>query len=83
VKGPTAKIMKELGAAVSSMTIAEHYRGLINGLVIDTADAADAGRLDIRCTVTRTLMKSLEDRRSLARDVVIFADQLVRERESA
>jgi LPPG:FO 2-phospho-L-lactate transferase len=83
VKGPTAKIMTELGAAVSSATIAEHYRGLINGLVIDTADAADAGRVDIRCAVTRTLMKSLEDRRSLARDVVGFADQLVREREAA
>jgi LPPG:FO 2-phospho-L-lactate transferase len=83
VKGPTAKIMKELGAAVSSVTIVEHYRGLIDGLVIDSADAADAGRVGIRCTVARTLMKSLEDRRSLARDVVAFADQLARERETA
>jgi LPPG:FO 2-phospho-L-lactate transferase len=83
VKGPTAKIMKELGAAVSSVTIVEHYRGLIDGLVIDSADAADAGRVGIRCTVARTLMKSLEDRRSLARDVVAFADQLACERETA
>lgn len=83
VKGPTAKIMKELGAAVNSATIVEHYRGLIKGLVIDTADAADAGRGGIRCAVTRTLMKSLEDRRRLARDVVAFADRLARERETA
>lgn len=83
VKGPTAKIMDELGVAVNSATVAEHYRGLINGLVIDTSDAAEASRVDIRCAVTRTLMKSLEDRRSLARDVLVFADRLVRDREAA
>jgi LPPG:FO 2-phospho-L-lactate transferase len=83
VKGPTAKIMKELGVAVTSQTIVEHYQGLINGLVIDTADAADADRIGIRCVVTRTLMKSLDDKRKLARDVLAFADQLARERETA
>ena len=39
VKGPTAKIMRELGVAVNTQTIAAHYRGLIDGLVIDEADA--------------------------------------------
>jgi len=83
VKGPTAKIMKELGAAVTSKTIVEHYHDLIDGLVIDTADAADADRIGIRCAVTRTLMQSLDDRRNLAREVLAFADQLARERETA
>ena len=31
VKGPTAKIMRELGLAVNSQTIAVHYRGLHYG----------------------------------------------------
>lgn len=85
VKGPTAKIMKELGVAVTSRAIAEHYRGLINGLVIDAADAAEAeaDRVGIRYMVTRTLMKSLDDKRNLARDVLAFADQLAHERETA
>ncbi|MGH8702418.1 MAG: 2-phospho-L-lactate transferase [Burkholderiales bacterium] len=83
VKGPTAKIMKELGIDVTSKTISGHYHGLINGLVIDAADAADAGRVGVRCVVTRTLMKSLDDRRKLARDVLAFAEQLARERETA
>ncbi len=35
VKGPTAKIMSELGVAVTTQSIAGHYHGLIDVLVID------------------------------------------------
>jgi len=76
VKGPTAKIMAELGLAVSNDAIAAHYRGLIDGLVIDEADAADRDKVDLRVLVTRTLMRDIADRERLARDVVTFADSL-------
>jgi LPPG:FO 2-phospho-L-lactate transferase len=76
VKGPTAKIMAELGLAVSNAAIAAHYRGLIDGLVIDEADAADRDKVDLRVLVTRTLMRDIADRERLARDVVTFADSL-------
>ena len=46
VKGPTAKMMGELGHAVSVRTVAEHYAGLIDGLVIDHADGALGDQLD-------------------------------------
>jgi len=83
VKGPTAKIMKELGIAVTSRSIFEHYHELIDGLVIDAADAADADHLDVPVTVRRTLMISTEDKRNLARDVLVFAEQIANERETA
>ena len=76
VKGPTAKIMAELGVAVSTQAIAAHYRGLIDGLVVDEADAADREGVDLPVLVTRTLMRDIADRERLARDVVAFADSL-------
>jgi LPPG:FO 2-phospho-L-lactate transferase len=76
VKGPTSKIMAELGLAATQRTIVEHYRGLIDGLVIDTVDRGDAAGLDIPVEVTRTLMVSLEDREILARRTLALAARI-------
>ena len=76
VKGPTAKIMSELGIDVTASAIAHHYRDLIDGLVIDESDAADADRIGVPVAVTRTLMNNLDDRRHLARAVLAFARTL-------
>jgi LPPG:FO 2-phospho-L-lactate transferase len=70
VKGPTAKIMAELGVESSAAAIASHYAGLIDALVVDTVDAADAARLPIPTFATQTLMKTLDDRIRLARFVL-------------
>lgn len=83
IKGPTAKIMHELGIRPTTREICRHYEGLIDGLVIDEADAGDTGSLDVKVAVTRTLMESFEDKRALARDVLHFAERLAREREKA
>jgi LPPG:FO 2-phospho-L-lactate transferase len=79
VKGPTAKIMQELGILVNTQTITAHYRGLINALVIDEVDAADRANADVPIMTTLTMMKTFEDRERLARDVVSFAEQLSRQ----
>jgi LPPG:FO 2-phospho-L-lactate transferase len=76
VKGPTAKIMRELGIEPTSSAIARHYDGLIDGLVIDESDASDADGIGVPVTVTRTLMKDLDDRRRLAQAVLTFAESL-------
>jgi LPPG:FO 2-phospho-L-lactate transferase len=76
VKGPTAKIMTELGVPTTTLSIAAHYRGLIDGLVIDEADADERARIDVPVLVTRTLMLSLADRTRLAREVLAFADEV-------
>lgn len=38
VKGPTDKLMSELGFEVSNETVARHYQGMIDGLVIHEGD---------------------------------------------
>lgn len=76
VKGPTAKIVRELGMEPTSSAIARHYEGLIDGLVIDESDASDAEKIGVPVTVTRTLMNDLDDRRRLAQAVVAFAETL-------
>lgn len=76
VKGPTAKMMKELGRTVDVLTVASHYRDLIDGFVIDTADAQMAFKLDLPVEVRPVLMLSLADRERLANAVLEFADRL-------
>ena len=76
VKGPTGKMMAELGIATGTHSIAAHYRGLIDGLVIDTTDGADRTQADLPVTVTNTMMRSVEDRERLARDVLAFCATL-------
>lgn len=76
VKGPTDKIMAELGVAATNRAIAEHYRGLLSGLVIDATDAAERDLVGGPTHVTKTLMKSDEDREELARETLGFAARL-------
>ncbi|MCC6889257.1 MAG: 2-phospho-L-lactate transferase [Hyphomicrobiales bacterium] len=74
VKGPTAKMMTELGHAVDVTTVAAHYGDILDGYVIDPADG-DRG-LAVPTIVVPTLMKTLPDRESLATSVLDFADSL-------
>ena len=41
VKGPTAKMMQELGLGLTSQSVAHHYRGLLDGFVVDQQDEAE------------------------------------------
>ena len=76
VKGPTAKIMDELGVPRTSRAIAQHYDGLIDGLIIDETDAVDAEHLGIPALATKTLMRTIADREALARETLSFADRI-------
>jgi LPPG:FO 2-phospho-L-lactate transferase len=66
VKGPTAKIMAELGVTATNVAVANHYRGLIDALVFDTQDAADAGAISVPAFVHPTLMTTDDDKQRLA-----------------
>ena len=70
VKGPTAKMMAELGLPVDAMTIARHYRDILDLYVADEMDAGKFGDLGIPVALTRTLMLSLADREALAQSVL-------------
>jgi LPPG:FO 2-phospho-L-lactate transferase len=75
VKGPTAKIMSELGVLQNSAAIAQHYP-FLSGLIIDDVDQTDAEGSLIPVHVTSTLMRSLEDRDRLAVDCLDFTVRL-------
>jgi LPPG:FO 2-phospho-L-lactate transferase len=81
VKGPTTKMLRELGSAHDAVAVARRYRDFLDGYVIDTVDAAAADTLDIAAAVTATLMTTLQDREHLARVVIEFADQLAAARD--
>jgi LPPG:FO 2-phospho-L-lactate transferase len=85
VKGPAAKMYAELGVEPSALAVAEHYGsmrddGLLSGFVLDDVDKiqADAVRsLGIEVLATNTLMKTPEDRARLAKEVLLFAGNLL------
>lgn len=71
VKGPAAKIMAELGVPVSSVGVAAHYGGFLDGLVIDERDRAEADIIaGPRVLATETLMAVPADRARLAAGAV-------------
>jgi LPPG:FO 2-phospho-L-lactate transferase len=74
VKGPTAKMMSELGLPVSAAAVARRYADLIDAYVLDHADAAGSDAIGVPVTATRTLMVTLDDREALAREVLATAD---------
>jgi LPPG:FO 2-phospho-L-lactate transferase len=76
VKGPTAKLMQELGVSVEPASIAAHYRGLIDALVIDRTDAANAADVEregATCVAAATLMRREDDKIALAHTVLEVA----------
>jgi LPPG:FO 2-phospho-L-lactate transferase len=75
VKGPAAKMFRELGIEPSALAVARHYSGLATGFVLDTFDRQLEGGirdLSMRTLVTNTLMKSHDDRKQLAFGVLEF-----------
>jgi len=73
VKGPTTKLMNELGVPVTNASIAVHYRDIIDGLLIDSGDEAPEG---VASTRANTLMKTLDDRVRVAHAALALAHAL-------
>ncbi len=78
VKGPTAKLMAELGLAApdtppDNTAIARHYDGIIDALLHHFDDPAPTG---IRAQAAETLMSSLERKIALAQTALDFAQNL-------
>jgi LPPG:FO 2-phospho-L-lactate transferase len=73
VKGPTAKIMAELGLPIGAAAVARHYEDILDVFIADEADANEIEDLGIPVSLARTLMSTLEDREALARAVLAAA----------
>jgi len=76
VKGPTAKIMAELGLAVDVASIARHYGDLLDALVVDAADRATADALPVPASIADTLMQTTDDKIALARHCLSLCERL-------
>lgn len=85
IKGPAAKMMAELGMPATATAVARHYADLVDGFVIDHADADardEIAELGLRVLVTQTVMADLDDRKNLAVDCCEFARDLAAEKTS-
>ena len=76
IKGPAAKMLRELNLQSSAFAVAEHYCDILDGFIIDTSDADQMeaiAALDIAVHCTPSIMTTLDDRIRLATDVMRFA----------
>lgn len=81
IKGPAAKMLAELGHDVSALGVARYYKGLIDGFVLDQADASlktEIEGLGIKVHVADTMMHTDDDKRRLAAATLEFVDALAR-----
>jgi LPPG:FO 2-phospho-L-lactate transferase len=76
VKGPTAKIMGELGLPVGAASVAQHYEDILDVFIADEADANEVENLGISVRLARTLMSTNEDREALAMVVLAAAGHI-------
>ena len=77
IKGPVAKIMRELGLQPSATAVARHYQGLIDGFIVDRTDAEIAdeiSRLGMAVRSTQAVMRTQGDRVSLAEECLALAN---------
>jgi LPPG:FO 2-phospho-L-lactate transferase len=83
LKGPAAKMMRELGVEASTAGIARHYGRSVDGWVIDRADAALAARIEALghpVCVADTIMSDANKSERLGGEVIRFARTLARQR---
>lgn len=73
IKGPAAKLMRELGKTVSPRTIVDHFGTLVTGFVMDDKDADMEHLMNVPTLITNTMMSSLEIKKSLAESILRFA----------
>lgn len=79
LKGPAAKMYRELGIQPSAFAVAKHYQHLLGGFVYDQVDAnmdSEIQQLGMHTCVTDTIMKDVNGRKRLAKDVLDFNNTL-------
>ena len=73
LKGPSDKMMAELGLDATAIGVARLYRDFCGAMLIDEADARDKTAIEalgVRAVVCPTVMRTLDDKERLARDVL-------------
>jgi LPPG:FO 2-phospho-L-lactate transferase len=76
VAGPAAELMGLIGQPATAAGVANAYLGVIDGMVIDSQDEAQAPEIEdagLYVLCTDTIMRTIEDRERLAAEVLEFA----------
>jgi LPPG:FO 2-phospho-L-lactate transferase len=83
IKGPTAKMMRELGLRISAETVAQRYADILDGYVVDDSDAPLLATFPIPAIAAKAVMVSLADREQLAKMTLALADDISRRHPQA
>ena len=81
LKGPLAKIMRELSVPGTAAWIAGHYRDFLDGFIMDSMDeewVSEIEAMGMAVMCTNIVMNSLHERVQLARCSLEFIDSLSR-----
>jgi LPPG:FO 2-phospho-L-lactate transferase len=76
VKGPAAKIMRELGVLISPHTVVDRYDDFLSGFILDKADSAWCESIQVPTLLTDTIMHDLASKKRLAEQILTFALRL-------
>ncbi len=80
VKGPAAKMYRELGITPSALAVAKHYEGFLDGFIFDRVDAkleSEIRDLGLKTMMIDSLMKDIKGRQRVAKDVLKLLDTLL------
>jgi LPPG:FO 2-phospho-L-lactate transferase len=79
IKGPAAKMYRELGIEPSATAVSDHYRGLLKAFVLDKTDAhleKEIQATTVQTYATDIYMMTIADRARVAQDVLHFIGTL-------
>ncbi|MBW7902567.1 MAG: 2-phospho-L-lactate transferase [Rhodocyclaceae bacterium] len=74
IKGPTAKLMRELGVEPTAAAVAAHYADFLDGYLVDPADPVELPGVAV--AAGDIVMNTLADKTALARRCLDFCDEL-------
>ena len=80
IKGPAAKMYRELGIQPSALAVAQHYTDLLAGFVFDAVDEqfeSSIQEIGVSTLVTNAIMKDEAGRHRLAKDMIDFVDSII------
>lgn len=83
VKGPAAKMFRELGIPASALSVAKHYQGLLSGFILDIVDTnllEKVNALGMKTISMPTVMKGYIERVAVANNVIQFGTHLLAEK---
>jgi LPPG:FO 2-phospho-L-lactate transferase len=69
-------MMREMGQMISPLTVVDHFADVLDGFVLDNADAVLRDAVQLPVLVTDTFMTDLASKQRLAQEVLAFAAEL-------